>query len=81
MMDCHRFVLAPGATSEGAYAHEGEEFMHVLTGSMEIVLDDDRFFILSEGDSFYFESRRPHSWRNLSEGETVLLWINTPASF
>ncbi len=81
MMDCHRFVLAPGATSEGAYAHEGEEFMHVLTGTMEIVLDDDRFFVLSEGDSFYFESKRPHSWRNLSEGETVLLWINTPASF
>ena len=81
MMDCHRFVLAPGATSEGAYAHEGEEFMHILTGTMEIVLDDDRFFVLSEGDSFYFESRRPHSWRNLSEGETVLLWINTPASF
>lgn len=81
MMDCHRFVLAPGATSEGAYAHEGEEFIHVLIGSMEIVLDDDRFFVISEGDSFYFESRRPHSWRNLSEGETVLLWINTPASF
>lgn len=81
MMDCHRFVLAPGATSEGAYAHEGEEFIHVLAGAMEIVLDDDRFFVLSEGDSFYFESRRPHSWRNLSEGETVLLWINTPASF
>jgi DNA-binding transcriptional MerR regulator/quercetin dioxygenase-like cupin family protein len=81
MMDCHRFVLAPGATSEGAYAHEGEEFIHVLAGAMEIVLDDDRFFVLTEGDSFYFESRRPHSWRNMSEGETVLLWINTPATF
>ena len=80
-MDCHRFVLAPGATSEGAYAHDGEEFIHVLTGSMEIVLDQDQFFTLNQGDSFYFESRRPHSWRNLSATETVLLWINTPATF
>lgn len=80
-MECHRFQLAPGASSEGAYSHEGEEFMHVLTGSLEIVLDGDQFFELKEGDSFYFESRRPHSWRNAHEGETVLLWINTPPTF
>jgi DNA-binding transcriptional MerR regulator/quercetin dioxygenase-like cupin family protein len=80
-MDCHRFALAPGATSEGAYAHEGEEFIHVLAGSVEIILDQDKFFVLNEGDSFYFESRRPHSWRNLSDGETVLIWVNTPATF
>ncbi|MGB6117413.1 MAG: MerR family transcriptional regulator [Mesorhizobium sp.] len=80
-MECHRFVLAPGASSEGSYEHEGEEFMHVLKGEIEIVLDGDRFFRLHAGDSFYFESRRPHSWRNASESETVLIWINTPASF
>lgn len=80
-MDCHRFVLSPGATSEGAYSHEGEEFIHVIEGSMEIILDTDRFFTLNAGDSFYFESRRPHSWRNISDGETVLIWINTPATF
>lgn len=80
-MECHRFVLAPGASSEGAYQHEGEEFMHVLAGSIEIVLDGDQFFELGVGDSFYFESRRPHSWRNSFAGETVLIWINTPPTF
>lgn len=80
-MECHRFQLAPGASSEGAYSHEGEEFMHVLTGRIEIVLDGDQFFELREGDSFYFESRRPHAWRNSHEGETVLIWINTPPTF
>lgn len=80
-MECNRFQLAPGASSEGAYQHEGEEFMHVLSGSLAIVLDGDRFFELHAGDSFYFESRRPHSWRNSFDGETVLLWINTPATF
>jgi DNA-binding transcriptional MerR regulator/mannose-6-phosphate isomerase-like protein (cupin superfamily) len=81
MMECNRFVLAPGASSEGAYAHEGEEFLHILSGAMEIVLDQEKFFTLKEGDSFYFESRRPHSWRNVSSSETILIWINTPATF
>jgi DNA-binding transcriptional MerR regulator/mannose-6-phosphate isomerase-like protein (cupin superfamily) len=80
-MECHRFQLAPGASSEGAYSHEGEEFMHVLAGSIEIVLDGDQFFELREGDSFYFESRRPHSWRNSHDGETALIWVNTPPTF
>jgi DNA-binding transcriptional MerR regulator/quercetin dioxygenase-like cupin family protein len=81
MMDCHRFVLAPGATSEGAYRHEGEEFIHVLAGRLELVLDSDQFFDLQPGDSLYFESRRYHSWRNRHDGETVLIWINTPPTF
>lgn len=80
-MECHRFLLPPGASSEGAYAHDGEEFIHVLQGSLDIVLDSDRFFRLEAGDSFYFESRRPHSWRNASEGETILIWVNTPPTF
>jgi DNA-binding transcriptional MerR regulator/quercetin dioxygenase-like cupin family protein len=81
MMDCHRFVLAPGAASEGAYRHEGEEFIHVLAGRLELVLDSDQFFDLVAGDSLYFESRRYHSWRNRHDGETILLWINTPPTF
>jgi DNA-binding transcriptional MerR regulator/quercetin dioxygenase-like cupin family protein len=81
MMDCHRFVLAPGAASEGAYRHAGEEFIHVLSGRFEMVLDGDHFFELSPGDSLYFESQREHSWCNGHDGETVLLWINTPPTF
>jgi DNA-binding transcriptional MerR regulator/quercetin dioxygenase-like cupin family protein len=80
-MDCHRFVLEPGASSEGAYKHEGEEFVYVLTGRVEFVLDSDQFHDLTPGDSLYFESRRHHAWSNRHDGETVLLWINTPPTF
>ena len=38
-------------------------------------------FDLAAGDSFTFESTRFHAWRNLHEAETVLIWINTPATF
>lgn len=81
MMDCHRFVLSPGASSDGAYRHEGEEFIHVLSGHFEMVLDGGEFHDLAPGDSLYFDSRRHHSWRNRHDGETVLIWINTPPTF
>ncbi|MDK1373844.1 MULTISPECIES: MerR family transcriptional regulator [unclassified Sinorhizobium] len=80
-MDCHRFVLAPGASSEGAYRHDGEEFVYVLAGHVEFILDSDQFYDLHPGDSLYFESRRRHAWSNRHDGETVLLWINTPPTF
>ncbi|PDT83717.1 MerR family transcriptional regulator [Sinorhizobium sp. BJ1] len=80
-MDCHRFVLTAGASSEGAYRHDGEEFVYVLSGRVEFVLDGDQFYDLYPGDSLYFESRRRHAWSNRHDGETILLWINTPPTF
>lgn len=80
-MDCHRFVLAPGASSEGAYRHDGEEFMHLISGRLEVVLEHADVYDLGPGDSLYFESRRHHAWTNRNDGETIILWINTPPSF
>ncbi len=40
------FVLAPGATSEGAYAHEGEEFMYLLSGALTVWLGDSERYRL-----------------------------------
>ena len=80
-MVCHRFVLARGTSSQGAYDHDGEEFVHVLQGSVEIVLGSQEFHNLSHGDSLYFKSTIRHSWKNTFDGETVLLWVNTPPSF
>lgn len=80
-MDCHRFVLAPGASSEGAYKHEGEEFIHVMSGQLEIALGPDELQVLNAGDSLYFKSSLHHAWKNSFDGETVLLWINTPPTF
>lgn len=80
-MDCHRFILAPGAASEGGYGHEGEEFITVLEGRLRITLDGDEVHELAVGDSIYFESRRPHAWANVADGRTVLIWVNTPPTF
>ncbi len=80
-MEPHIFRIAPGAGSGGSYSHEGEEFIYVLQGALEIWLDEIENYTLETGDSLYFASTRAHRWQSLSEKETVLLWVNTPATF
>jgi DNA-binding transcriptional MerR regulator/quercetin dioxygenase-like cupin family protein len=75
------FVLAPGATSDGAYAHEGEEFLFVLGGALTVWVGDDERYALNEGDALSFPSTLSHRWRNDASLETRLLWINTPPTF
>lgn len=81
LMDCQRWTLAPGAGSSGAYSHEGEEFIHVLVGCFEVVLDGKERYELGTGDSLYFKSASAHAWRNPGPGWTILLWVNTPPTF
>ena len=81
LMEPHLFCLAPGATSGGAYHHQGEEFIFVLQGSCEFWLDETEHYKLRKGDSLYFASSQPHRWRNSGDEEAVLFWINTPPTF
>ncbi len=80
-MEPHLFRVKPGGGSGESYAHEGEEFLHVLRGDFEIWLDGDEHYHLKPGDSLYFESSTPHRWKNPGRAETWLLWINTPPTF
>jgi len=76
------FVLSDGATSDGAYAHAGEEFIYLLSGALTVWVGDDETYQLTRaGDALSFPSTMPHRWRNDARGETQLLWINTPPTF
>jgi len=75
------FVLKPGATSDGAYAHEGEEFLFLISGALTVWLGESERYQLTEGDALSFPSTLQHRWRNEASGETRLLWINTPPTF
>ncbi|MFN2483780.1 MAG: cupin domain-containing protein [Candidatus Limnocylindria bacterium] len=81
LMEPQLFVLAPDASSDGEYAHHGEEFMFVLRGRISVWLGDGERYRLATGDALYFPSNLPHRWRNDARGETRLLWINTPPTF
>jgi transcriptional regulator with XRE-family HTH domain len=80
-MEPHLFRIKPGGGSGESYAHEGEEFLHVLRGQFEIWLNSKEHYRLKTGDSLYFESSTPHRWKNPGRSETWLLWINTPPTF
>ena len=80
VMEPHLFRVAPEAGSGDPYTHEGEEFIYVLRGDLEITLAGEEFR-LKAGDSFYFESATPHRWKNPGSKETLLLWVNTPPTF
>jgi transcriptional regulator with XRE-family HTH domain/transposase-like protein len=80
-MEPHLFRVQPGGGSGESYAHEGEEFLHVLRGDFEIWLNSGEHYHLKPGDSLYFESSTPHRWKNPGRSETWLLWINTPPTF
>ena len=79
-MEPHLFRLAPGAGSGEAYQHEGEDFLYLLRGRLEITLAGKKYQ-LNAGDSFYFESTTPHEWKNPGKTETWVLWVNTPPTF
>lgn len=81
MMEPHLFRIAPSAGSGESYAHEGEEFLYILRGSLEISLVDGERLCLEEGDSFYFESSNEHRWKNPGKKEALVLWVNTPPTF
>jgi len=80
-LEPHLFVLAPGASSEGAYSHPGEEFIYVLDGKVRIVLAADESYDLAPGDALTFASTIDHRWHNLADKPARLLWINTPPTF
>ncbi len=75
------FRLDPKASSgKSSYKHFGQEFVLVLKGVLEITLNDQSY-VLKKGDSIYFNSAIPHSFRNIDKKETEAVWIDTPPSF
>jgi transcriptional regulator with XRE-family HTH domain len=65
-----------GSTGDELYTHDGEEAGLVLSGKMKLTVDAESW-MLKEGDSFRFSSRRPHRFSNPSpKAKAVVLWVN-----
>ena len=61
-----------------SYQHEGEEFVFVLSGKIELIVGEHRN-TLSKGESLHFNSVIPHKMRNLSEKiSELIVAIYTP---
>ncbi|MCA0935477.1 cupin domain-containing protein [Vibrio alginolyticus] len=74
-------VYPPGAdTGTDFMQHEGEEGGVVIRGEIEITVGS-RTQVLKAGDSYYFETRKPHRFRNKGKVECELISAATPPTF
>lgn len=73
-------VVSPGGTNGGEIKHVGEEMGYVIQGELELTVGDTTHH-LRTGDSFFFRSELPHSYRNDGKIEAHVLWVNTPPTF
>jgi DNA-binding transcriptional MerR regulator/quercetin dioxygenase-like cupin family protein len=81
MLESMLIRVPPGTGSDGAYHHQGEDFLFMLEGTLEVWLDEVECHLLERGDSFWFESNRGHRWFNPTNKEAAVLWVNTPPTF
>lgn len=57
--------------------HEGSELLYVLEGQISIRYQDEDH-LLTEGDSVYFDSSEPHSYRGLAKSGGKAIVITVP---
>ncbi len=57
-------------------SHEGEEFLFVLSGKVEVFLDNFSD-VLSEGDCIYYNSTIPHHVHSTEDREALILAVIT----
>lgn len=69
-------TVARRPDEETLYNHDGEEFLLVLRGRAEILLEDERI-LLEEGDAVYFDASLRHRLLCVGDQETEVLAIVT----
>ncbi len=56
------------------YSHEGEEFIYVMDGNLELIYGD-KTYVLETGDNVYFDACVPHSGKSLGDKKAMLLVV------
>jgi transcriptional regulator with XRE-family HTH domain len=73
-MDPFLLTLNEKVTNTSTYKHAGEEFLFVMKGRAELLLDDQSI-ILEEGDSVYFDAFLQHRLRSLGSEDVKVLAV------
>lgn len=64
------------STGKMAYEHSGYECGYLLEGKITIELEGEQY-IVTPGDSFVFNSNKPHKIINMGDEPAKVIWINT----
>lgn len=71
-------VYDEGGAMSDPTRHDGEEFVHVIEGRIELAVAGTDPIVLEPGDSAYYRSDVPHSFRNLGPGVARFFGVTTP---
>jgi len=73
-------TLDPGAKTETDLPHMGEEFGHVLSGAVTLVLGEKSYRV-RKGDSFSYKPNVQHYLHNTGKTPASVIWVCTPPNF
>ncbi len=68
------YIMVPDFEPGEILQHEGEEFLYVLKGAIEFLYGSEKY-LLTEGESAYFDAYIPHNGRSLGEEKAKVLII------
>ena len=70
-----KVFIDPNTVHKGvSYQHAGEEFIYVLSGTVEVMVGDNQN-VLNPGESFHFNSSIVHKLKNISDERAELLVV------
>jgi transcriptional regulator with XRE-family HTH domain len=75
----HERYAPGGDTGKVTLRHGGEEGGVVIRGHLELTVDAERY-VLGPGDAYYFDSSRPHHFRNVGTEECEIVSACSPPS-
>ncbi len=75
-MEPFMLTVTERAQEENLYSHEGEEFLLILRGEAELILEEQRI-ALREGDAVYFDSDVKHRLLAAEGSEVEVLAVVT----
>lgn len=71
---------AVDADTGEAFSHAAQEAGMVIKGAVEVTVGGQQK-TLREGDGYYFDSRLPHRFRNVHDGESEIVSAITPPTY
>ena len=77
-MDTYMVRFSKDSGIDGFFTHAfGQIFCHVLSGEIRFNLEG-KDYLLQQGDNIYFNAKSSHDAFNAFDGESELLWVQSP---
>lgn len=77
-METAKFIIDETCGDFKSHKHNtGTEFIYVLSGKLQVELDNEKVYVLNTGDSITFKSERYHKWFNPGKKQTQIIWSHS----